>query len=331
MQKKEFGIILANLGTPDSPTPNDVGKYLNEFLMDPYVLQMPWPLRAILVKILIVPRRKKDSAHAYSTVWTKEGSPLLISTVNLAKKVEEYTQVPVEVGMRYGNPSMASAIKKIKEKVKKILVFPLYPQEAASTTETLRTQIKDLKCDNITIAPTFYDESFFIESMAQLISPHLAKGHLLFSYHGLPLSHVKKMVPGHCQVRPNCCDSNDKDKVCYSRECFATSKAIAKRLSLKREQYTLSFQSRLGRDPWLGPSTNETLMALPEKGIKKLIVAFPGFTNDCLETLEEIAMQGKETFFKAGGESFTALPCLNDETFWAKALSDHLKNLGSSL
>jgi len=327
------GVLLINLGTPDAPTPEAVGRYLREFLMDGFVIDVPAPLRWFLVNVLIVPRRKHQSAEAYQKVQMAEGSPLLIHTRTLAEKVgaELGRDYLVAYAMRYGNPSIASVLGKLREaKVTRIIAVPLYPQYAESSFETAVVETKRRAAelgltDRLSFFPPFYDRPEFIESFARKVIEHRTGNpteHFIFSFHGLPERHVNKLHPQHCLQTAGCCEQiTDSNRRCYRAQCFSTAHAIAQQAGLRKDEYTVSFQSRLGRDKWIGPATEEVLKDLGARGIRKLAVACPSFVADCLETLEEIAIRGRQTFIGAGGEELHLIPSLNAEPDWVEAVA----------
>ncbi len=327
-------ILLVNLGSPDSTNPKDVKKYLDEFLMDKYVIDYPYLFRALLVKGIILNTRPKKSAQAYQKIWWDEGSPLIVLSQQLQDKVQEKISVPVGLGMRYGNPSIEAAIRElIKENpdLTDLFVIPLYPQYAESTTRTViekTEQVIQKNKWNLTVSfqEPFYNESTYIKALSDSIKPYVGDyDHLLFSYHGVPERHVKKTDPTgqHCLQLDDCCaalTNPEAQQHCYRFHCFETTRAVVKRLKLKPEEYTVSFQSRLGGDEWIKPYTDETLEEFPEQGIKSLAVACPAFISDCLETLEEIGMEGKEEFLHAGGTEYIQIPCLNVNQQWVDTL-----------
>ena len=337
------GILLINLGTPDAPTPEAVGRYLREFLMDPFVIDSPNPLRWFLVNVLIVPKRKYQSAAAYQKVQMPGGSPLLVHTRALRERVaaelggENYA---VEYAMRYGNPSIASALARINvQNVSRIIVLPLYPQYAESSFETAVVETKkravELGCaDRLTFLPPFYDRPEFIDAFARNVSDHLANepaDHVLFSFHSLPEKHLTKLHPQHCLRTANCCDRiTESNRNCYRAQCFFTAKAIAQQVGLQSADYSISFQSRLGRAKWIGPNTVDILKELPTRGVKRIAVACPSFVADCLETLEEIAIRGRQSFVAAGGEELRLVPSLNSDREWVHAIAGWLMNASSS-
>jgi ferrochelatase len=336
------GVLLINLGTPDAPTPDAVGRYLREFLMDPFVIDLPAPLRWLLVNVIIVPRRKYQSAAAYQKVQMPEGSPLLVHTRALAREVarflnESEEKYIVEFGMRYGNPSIKSALEKLKASaVSRIIVLPLYPQYAESSFETAVIETKSRAAeqgceDLLTFLPPFYDDSGFINAWAERIRAQInpeTTEHLLFSFHSLPVNHLTKFHSDK-DFRPSakCCTEVTSDNQnCYRAQCFATARAIAARLELHPDDYTVSFQSRLGRAEWIGPNTVDVIQDLARRGLKKIAVACPSFVCDCLETLEEIGMRGRETFLSAGGEELKLISSLNSDTTWVVAVANWIES-----
>lgn len=327
------GVLLINLGSPDSPSKKDVKNYLGEFLMDERVIDMPYLLRSLLVKGIILNTRPKKSAQAYQKVWTSEGSPLIVYTYKLLSKIQDQVNLPIEVGMRYGNPSIQAGMDKLyKQGVKDILVIPLYPQYAMATTETVVVKSEEVKNAHykdvtFTIIPPFYNHPDYIRVLSNSIKDGLngfKYDHLLFSYHGIPERHIYKTDPtkSHCKIDGSCCNKTSAaHETCYRHQCFETTKLVAKTLGLKEKTYSDSFQSRLGRDPWLQPYTAEQFENFPKDRIKNLAVVTPAFVADCLETIEEIGMEGKEDFLDHGGAEFKTIPCLNDNDEWAEVLA----------
>lgn len=327
------GILLINLGTPDAPTPEAVGRYLREFLMDGFVIDTPAPLRWFLVNVLIVPRRKHQSAGAYQKVQMPEGSPLLVHTRALRNQVakELGDAYAVEFGMRYGNPSIKSALEKLKSRgVSRIIVLPLYPQYAESSFETAvvetRRSAQELGVEELlTFLPPFYADPQFIDAWNQRVASEIdpeKTDHIVFSFHSIPVRHLKKFHRNNTNAGPQCCVEITSDNPnCYRAQCFTTARAIAERLQLHPDDYTVSFQSRLGRAEWIGPNTVDVLQDLARRGVRRVAVACPSFVADCLETVEEIAIRGKETFTAAGGEQLKLIPSLNAELPWVRAVS----------
>ncbi len=336
MNKK--GALLVNLGSPDSANPKDVKKYLGEFLMDERVIDINYLGRLLLVKGIILNTRPKKSAKAYQKVWTDEGSPLTVYSERLLKKVRTHTNFPVELAMRYGNPSLKSGIEKLAAQgVTEIFVIPLYPQFAMATTETIvvlakkiiKTQFPNIK---LTHLPAFYHQSDYIEVLSNSVKKQLdilKPEHLLFSYHGVPERHIKKsdITKSHCKIDGSCCiTKSPAHNFCYRHQCYETTRLVAKKLQLKQGTYSVSFQSRLGRDPWLQPYTSNIIKNFALSGIKNLAIVTPAFVSDCLETLEEIGMEAKHSFIENGGKQFNVIACLNDDNAWANLLATWIEN-----
>jgi ferrochelatase len=330
------GILLINLGSPAAPTPAAVGTYLREFLMDGKVLDIPAPLRWFLVNVIIVPRRRFQSAKLYRTIWTDAGSPLLVNTESLAARLREVRGVdcPVEIGMRYGQPSIEAGLARLLDAgVERVHAVPLYPQYAESSYETaviaLREAAARLGCqDRLELVPPFYDRPEYLEAEAANIGEQLAAfrpDHVLFSYHSLPVRHLERLdrSGGHCLKSADCCESvTEVNRLCYRAHCLATTRGIAARLGLAKGDYSVGFQSRLGRAAWVGPTTEDVLAALGQRGVQRLAVCCPSFVADCLETLEEIGERGSETFLEAGGKEYRLITAMNDHQVWVRALSE---------
>ena len=318
------GVLLANLGSPDTCDTAAVRRYLNEFLMDRHVLDLPWPLRRLVVSAFILPTRPKRSATAYQAIWrdVPPGSPLTHHTLALAAQLRQFTSATVAVGMRFGSPGLAQALKELSA-AEEIFLVPLYPQHAASTRVTTVARVRALTATPVRVMPPFFNDAGFLNASAARIRATMTAGdHVLFSYHGLPERHVKRADPtqAHCLTRGDCCDApSAASATCYRHQCLATSRALAQRLGV--EEHSTSFQSRLGRLPWLAPYTDEVLAELPARGVRRLTVACPAFVADNLETLEEIGIRGRETFLAAGGEAFRLAPCLNDDAAWARTIA----------
>jgi len=328
-----------NLGSPDSTEVKDVKKYLTEFLMDERVIDIPLWKRTLLVKGIIVPFRAPKSAKAYRSIWTKDGSPLINLTKDLQKKVQENFEEVVEVNMRYGNPSTETVLEKLHNNNKgpeEIILLPLYPHYAMSSYETAVQQVKELHvkknyASSLTVIKPYYRNDSYINALSESIKPFVegAFDKVLFSYHGVPERHILKgdVTGCHCLRNESCCYTpSPAHEFCYRHQCVVTTELVLNRLNIHREKSELTFQSRLGRDPWLQPYTAKRLEQLPKEGVKKLLVACPAFVSDCLETLEEIAEEGKHIFMEAGGESFTMIPCLNTHTLWVDAITKWLKD-----
>ena len=327
------GVLMVNLGSPDSTNPKDVKKYLDEFLMDERVIDVPFWARALIVRGIILNTRPKKSAAAYERIWWEEGSPLIVLSERLQEKIDKITSVPIALAMRYGKPSIHNGLKELHEQgVDEVLLFPLYPQFAMATTETIIVLAEELRKKHFpemefTSIPAFYKHPDYVRVLADSISENL-KGvefeHLLFSYHGVPKRHIFKsdVTKSHCQIDESCCKTpSAAHQFCYRHQCYETTKLVAEYLELKEGSYSVSFQSRLGFDPWLQPYTDRTIERFGLNGMKNLAVVTPAFVSDCLETLEEIAMEGKEIFHEVGGEEFTVVPCLNDREDWVNVLS----------
>jgi len=336
------GALLVNLGSPDSPNSKDVKKYLAEFLMDKRVIDISYLGRMLLVKGIILNTRPKKSAKAYQKVWMDEGSPLIVYSERLLKKVQRYTDAKVALAMRYGTPSLKQGIEVlVKQGITEIFLMPLYPQYAMATTETINVladKIVNKYYKNIVLTklPAFYNKSDYIDVLSQSIKKILDKqqpDHLLFSYHGVPERHIKKsdITKSHCKIDENCCKTKSPaHQFCYRHQCYETTERVAKKLNLKTDFYNISFQSRLGRDPWLQPYTDKTIENLAKNGLKKLAVVTPAFISDCLETLEEIGIEAKQSFFDNGGKEFNTIPCLDDDDAWAKTLAEWINHYTSN-
>lgn len=318
-----------NLGSPDSTETKDVKKYLDEFLMDARVIDKPYLLRLLLVKGIITPFRAAKSAEAYKTIWWEEGSPLVVLTERLQAAVEKKTDMPVEISMRYGKPTPEAAYNALLQKqpgLEEVVLLPLYPHYAMSSYETAVEHMKEAHKKNnysfnLKIVPPFYNHPSYINALAESMRPYLQDDYdqLLFSYHGIPQRHILKSDPtkSHCMQVENCCyKSSASHPTCYRHQVTITSELVAKKLGLKKNQWAQAYQSRLGRDPWLLPSTQERLPNLPKEGVKKIKVVCPSFVSDCLETLEEIEERGKEDFINNGGEKYEYIPCMNTNELW---------------
>jgi len=319
-----------NLGSPDSPSVPDVRRYLNEFLMDGRVIDSPWPLRRLVVGLILI-KRPEESAHAYEKIWTPDGSPLVVTSRNVQQKLQERVTVPVELAMRYQNPSIGSALKKLAEKgVTDLLVIPLFPHYAMSSYESAVERVKEVAVKiapqiSIDVQPPYFDAPDYVSALVASAKNFLDGGydHLLFSFHGIPERHLRKSDPTgcHCLVKGNCCEvPGPAHATCYRAQCFKTVAAFVAKAGVPGEKYSVSFQSRLGRDPWLKPYTDLELEKFPARGIKKILVICPAFVSDCLETIEEIGIRGRESFLKSGGEDLTLIPCMNEHPLWLAAL-----------
>lgn len=322
------GVLLVNLGSPESPEPAVVKTYLDEFLMDKYVIDVPFLLRAFLVRGIILRKRPEKSAEAYKKVWWKEGSPLVVLSKRMHEKVRKLVDIPVSLAMRYGKPSILSGLQELADQgVNEVLLFPLYPHHAMSSTTTVIEMAEELRKKHFpemkfTIVPAFYNKPDYIKVLANSIQKHLKDfeyDHLLFSYHGLPERHIRKtdVTKLHCKIDGSCCNTpSPAHEFCYRHQCYETTKLVVKALGIPEGKYSQTFQSRLAGDKWLEPYTDVEVNKMPEKGIKNLAVVTPAFVADCLETLEEIAMEAKHQFMEHGGENFLAIPCMNDGDEW---------------
>lgn len=331
------GILLLNLGSPASTAVPDVRSYLRQFLMDERVLDSPWLIRKFVVECLILPKRPAESAEAYESIWWEEGSPLIVISRRVEALLREKVSNPIALGMRYGKPSTEEALRELLDRggaeMEEILVIPLYPHYAMSSFETAVIEAQEAlrRLDarkKLTVLPPFYKEPLYIRAMVENARPVLEQpyDHVLFSYHGIPERHVKKTDPtgGHCLASEDCCRTpSPAHETCYRAQTVMTTEAFAAEAGLEKSRYSISYQSRLGRDPWLKPYTDYEFVRLAEEGVKKLVVLSPAFVSDCLETLEELGMRGREDFLKAGGEEFRLVPCLNEHPAWIDALADY--------
>jgi ferrochelatase len=332
------GVLLVNLGSPESPTAKDVKPYLDEFLMDKYVIDVPYLLRALLVRGIILRKRPEKSAEAYKKIWWEEGSPLIVLSQRAHQKVQKLTTVPVALSMRYGTMTILKGLQELKDKgVTEVMLFPLYPQHAMASTTTILVLAEELRKKHFpemkfTIVPAFYNKPDYIKNLADSIQKHLngfEYDHLLFSYHGIPERHIRKtdVTKSHCKIDGSCCNTpSPAHEFCYRHQCYETTKQVVELLGIPKEKYSQTFQSRLAGDKWLEPYTDIEINKMPEKGIKNLAVVTPAFVADCLETLEEIAMEANHQFKEHGGENFLAIPCLNDSDDWCQTLSNWIND-----
>ena len=323
------GVLLINLGSPDSPAVGDVRKYLREFLMDRRVLDAPWPVRFFIVHCCILPTRPRESAEAYRKIWGPNGSPLVETSRRVRRLLEERVAVPVELAMRYQNPSVESAIQSLRaEGVEELLLIPMFPHFAMSSYETAVERVRVVARRlapgmKVQVVPPYYDAPEYIEALAASAREHLEQpyDHLLFSFHGLPERHLRKADPTgcHCLKAANCCAvPSPAHATCYRAQCFKTVGEFAKRTGVVK--YSVAFQSRLGKEPWLRPYSDHEIVRLARAGVTRLLVICPAFVSDCLETLEEMGLRGRKTFLEAGGTEFTLIPCLNEHPLWIEAL-----------
>ncbi len=339
---EKVGVLLVNLGTPNNPSVPAVRTYLDQFLNDPRVLDIPPLLRWFLLTFVILRSRPAESAHAYEKVWDERGSPLLYHSVDLQAGLEQrLADRHFALGMRYGTPSIESAFRQLMDApVDRIVVVPLYPQEASSSTgtaleEVYRLAAAEWKVPSVQVVPPFFADEAFVAAWATVFSEAtdaFQPDHVLFSYHGLPERHILKGDPkhtgdftkgrGHCLASDTCCDTfGDANRHCYRAQCYATTRALTAAFGVEPGGYTVSFQSRLGKDPWVQPFTDQVIPKLAAAGHKRLAVLCPAFVADCLETIEEIGMTAHDQFLEAGGEAFKLVPCLNAHPAWADALA----------
>ncbi len=337
----DTGVLLMNLGSPDSPAVPDVRRYLREFLMDGRVLDAPWPIRFLIVHGLILPRRPAQSAHAYQSIWTEQGSPLVQAGHKVRELLQQRLSRPVELCMRYQMPTPATALDSLQRQgVQRVRLVPLFPHFAMSSFETavekvrheIRARFPQLQLE---IASPYYAHPAYLDALVESAQPFLQQpfDHLLFSFHGIPERHLRKSDPTrkHCLASPDCCSQpSPAHATCYRHQCFQTVRGFIQRTHLPPEKYSISFQSRLGRDPWLKPYTDHELVRLAQQGTRRLLVLCPAFVADCLETLEEIGMRGRESFREAGGTELTLIPCLNTHPRWIEALQQLVTDRASS-
>ena len=331
---KKTGVLLVNLGTPDSFSVPDVRRYLKEFLMDPFVLDIPYLLRVFVVYCCILPSRPKYTAKAYESIWTEQGSPLRVISDELLAACQPRLEFPVALGMRYGTPSLEDGVRALLEQdpdLDEILLLPLYPHYAMSSTLTViesfkRVLTKSFSGLSFRYIESFYGYSAYIRALSNSIMDDI-KGqdvdHVLFSYHGIPERHLKKTDPTtqHCLQDRSCCQqASEAHRTCYKHHVMETTRLVAEACGFSESFYSVAFQSRLGKDPWLQPFTDQVLKELPKKGVQHLAVVCPAFVSDCLETLEEIGEEGRDLFCDNGGKSFRLIPCLNIRPDWVDAI-----------
>lgn len=327
----EKAILLTNLGSPHSTKVKDVKSYLNEFLMDEKVIDIPYWIRYFLVKGIIVPLRAPKSAAKYKTIWTDQGSPLIHTTKLLTDAVEKVSGLPSYMCMRYANPTPQSVLAQMTLEhpdLKEVIMLPLYPHYAMSSFETAVEHVQKAHKEGdytfaLKVVEPFYKHPEYIDVLSKTIQPFIEKpyDHILFSYHGIPERHLKKTDPTkkHCLTCNDCCNTpSDAHSFCYRHQVIETTQAVVNQLGIPEGKYSFSFQSRLGSDKWLQPYTAKEFKEMPKRGIKNLVVVCPAFVSDCLETLEEIWEEGKEDFEKAGGEHFSVVPCLNVHPKWVQ-------------
>ncbi|MCU0793385.1 MAG: ferrochelatase [Opitutaceae bacterium] len=335
MSSPKRAVLLVNLGSPDSTDVPDVKKYLREFLGDERVIDLrPRWAAKFLVNCIIAPTRAPKSAEAYKEVWKPEGSPLIITSMSVQKKLVAALgpDLPVFLAMRYGTPSIASVLQAIAAAgIEELLLIPQYPHYAMSSWETVVVKVYEeaklhAPATRIDCVQPFYEDADYIEALHEVSRPHLDQApydHVLFSYHGIPERHLRKAdsSKGHCMITPNCCDTcSAAHATCYKAQCVKTTQAFVRRAGIPDGKWSISFQSRIAGEPWLSPYTDHEFQRLPKEGKKRLVVFTPAFVADCLETLEEIEGEGKEDFLQAGGEHFHHVPCLNDSSAYIEFL-----------
>jgi ferrochelatase len=334
--KAKIGVLLVNLGTPDSTATGDVRKYLREFLMDGRVIDFPFIPRWALVNLIIAPFRAPKSAHEYRKLFTERGSPLMYHTVDLTEKlikVLDPEKYHVEFAMRYQTPSIEQGLEKLnKANVKKIIVLPLFPQYASATNGSVVDKVMEIArtwqiIPNITFINNFVDHPLFVQAWTELGKEMMEKEEYdtyLFSYHGLPERQIRKgSVDGYCQLSDKCCGNyTKKNQFCYRGQCFHNTRLIAAKLGLPEDKVVTCFQSRLGKDPWIKPYTEDLIKELSAKGVKKVLVFSPAFVADCLETTVEVGEEYKEQFEELGGEKWDLVPSLNSRDTWVACVKD---------
>ncbi|MFQ5523735.1 MAG: ferrochelatase [Acidimicrobiia bacterium] len=335
------GVLLIQLGTPDSTEVSDVRAYLREFLSDPRVLDMPPPARTLLLKAVILPFRPRRSAEAYEKIWTDQGSPLTIHTENLAARVQQLLGdgYRVAYGMRYRNPPISEAVERlVAEGCDRLVILPLFPQYASASTgsaleEVLRVVGERWNTPDVVTIGSFYDDAGFVRSVAEVARPALDQfrpDHILFSYHGLPEKQIRKSDPTGewCLASEGCCDrTTTANRFCYRAQSFATTRSVATELGLEPGTYSTAFQSRLAGQKWIEPYTDVVIDDLLRSGVGRLAVLTPSFTADCLETLEEIGIRLRAQWVESGGEDFLLVPCLNAEPVWAEAVAGMIRRV----
>lgn len=331
------GILLVNLGTPNSPTVSDVRKYLREFLLDARVIDIGAVARWLLVNLIIVPFRGPKSAKEYQKLWTDRGSPLKYYGEDVAALLQEQLgkEYLVVLGMRYQQPSIESALKELKKSgISSIKVIPLFPQYASATTGSVMEEVMRIVrpwqvIPQMEYVAQFYKHPLFIDTIVQRaksVMKNQPHEHFVFSYHGLPERQIYKAGISACQLG-NCCSTcGSENQYCYRAQCFATTELIAQQLELNKENYTTAFQSRLGKDPWIQPYTEDLVQELAKKGIKRVLAFSPAFVADCLETTLEVGETYKEEFIEAGGETWDLVESLNTHPTWIKCLKDLSQN-----
>lgn len=333
---KPTGVLLVNLGTPHSPKPSHVYRYLIEFLSDPRVIDFSWLKRQLLVRGLIVPFRYRNSAKSYAEIWTKEGSPLLVHSQNLVNALQTSlgTDYKIYLAMRYQSPSIKNILDTIKnDNLDRLIVLPLFPQYASATTGSVQQEVmKHLSqwpvIPKVNFINHFATHPKFIQAVAEIGKGYPLENydHIIFSFHGLPESHIKKADYSGCCLKTNCCNKLQSHNLsCYKAQCHGTAQGIVQALQIPEGKYSITFQSRLGKEPWLNPFTSERLDQLVKENKKRVLVFSPAFVCDCLETLHEIAIEYKHSFIQQGGQTLDLVRGLNDHPLWVEAVSTIIK------
>lgn len=339
MTVSKHAVLLINLGTPDDLSPRAIRRYLREFLHDPRVIDLPRLVRWVLVNGLVIPFRHRKTRAAYQKIWHDQGSPLLMHSANMQRELATLLgdNFDIALGMRYGKPDITSAIQSLGQH-DSLLILPLFPQySSAANGSAIESALNALKNNwnlpKIKIVNDFCQDPGFIKAYATLIREHVDLDKidkLVFSYHGLPVRHIRKSkCRSNCDHVAACPAMEFSNRFCYRAQCYATTRAIAQALGLNESDYVVSFQSRLGRTPWIKPYTDLVLPELAQQGVKNIAVVSPSFVADCLETLEEINIRAREQWQTLGGQSFHCIPCLNDHPLWIKALADMITTLSS--
>lgn len=334
-------VLLANLGSPDSTSVPDVRKYLKEFLSDDRVFDAPQPIKALILYGRVLPTRPKLTGEAYRAIWTEGEAPLVATSRKVKELLEEKIDLPVYLGMRYGNPSTPAAVEAMKSAgIEEVFLLPQYPHYAMSSYETavvyvqecLRRSAPGIRLHTL---PPFFRHPEYIAALGERIKPYLEQpyDHILFSFHGIPMRHLRKAdsSKAHCTIVQDCCTTcSPAHATCYRAQCLRTTEEVARLLNIPADQYSTSFQSRFGKEPWIPPYTDKELPRLAREGKKNLLIVTPAFVADCLETLEEIAQTGKEQFAEGGGENYTYIPCLNDHPAYVDFLARRVEEFVSA-
>jgi ferrochelatase len=334
------GILLINTGSPDAPHVPETRRYLRQFLSDPRVIDIAPAARWALLNFVILPFRPKQSSEAYEAIWTERGSPLIVNSEDFRDALRlEFPEATIEIAMAYGNPSIPDMIDRlVNAGVDSIVVVPMFPQYASATTGSVLECVYKTAAEKPNVPPLvavapYYNDAGYLDAWAEVARPQLDSykpDHILMSFHGLPERQIYKCDPtgNHCLKKPDCCERYlEGNPNCYRAHCAATSRGIAERLGLKEADFTLCFQSKLGRDPWLSPATDRSIVELARKGIKRLAILSPAFVADCLETLEELGIRGKKDFIENGGEDVLLVSSLNSHPRWVAAMADILRRI----